>query len=95
MFEKIKVLIEKYKLERLEEFNMEKAGVISELTRDWSAAEVHYRNCLLIGMTGWLGGDWTEYDFKKSDLRYNAKYFTEEEYTYYLEQIKSSQKILK
>ena len=93
MFKNIKSKIqenrEKKKLEREEEIKRKKEQIINNLTRKWSLEEVRQRNADLITISaGWLGGTYTEFDFKQSILSKNYMYFTDEEYNELYKMIK-------
>ncbi|MFA5408797.1 MAG: hypothetical protein WC343_08535 [Bacilli bacterium] len=89
MFENLKILKAKKKILK------EKKAIIYDLTREWSREEIYRGNIELQSISeGFVGGNYTEYDFKRKILICNTKYFTPEEYNYYDEQIKQHTKTL-
>lgn len=98
MFDKLISKIKKYRelsKERREiELKEKKDYFINLLNRDWTDEEVYRKNeSLIIDSAGWLGGDYTEYDFKKRILRDYQEYFTKEEYQSLYQMIKEKEEL--
>lgn len=89
MFSFIKRKINNWIVKRREtkrrEAEVKKQSVIYHLERCWTPLEIHDRNVrMIVNSAGWLGGNWTENDFKRSMLMNNRSLFTIEELNRYL-----------
>ncbi len=96
ILKKIKNYIGKVKLLKEQESIEEKNRILNLLNRMWSENQIKDYNCqLLIDSAGWLGGNYTELDIKKSILSHNAEFFSKEEYEELYNNITGRQKQIK
>lgn len=91
--EKIKKYIKELEENRLKQKEEKKQHVLEVLSRQWTDSEIEIYNCKLIAdSAGWIGGNYTEYDIKKSILNSNIELFTEEEIISLIENMKTTTK---
>jgi len=94
VLKKLKNYFEKLQNEKEAARLEEKKITVGLLERTWTEVQIKDYNCMLIGNSaGWIGGDYTERDIKKSILRDSAHLFTEEEYAELYNKIYSKEKI--
>ena len=81
MFKKIKQWYVTYRKQLADEKEIKRNKILEEIHRPWTDEEVRYANIqLATNSAGWIGGNYSENDLKKTILMNNYNLFTHEEY---------------